>query len=327
MENPETENPEIKHLTFENLNLQDLHPNFETEQEELGNYPESSYLSLIYNILYNGNIENSRNGRTKSLFGYNMRFSLRYGTVPLLTTKRLAWKTCFHELMWFIRGSTNNNELIEKNVHIWDANGSREFLDSRGLTENEENDLGPVYGHQWRHFNAPYSNCHENYEGKGVDQLQNIIDMLKDPNQRNSRRLVLSAWNPCQLDEMALPPCHVLIQFYVKEDKYLSCSLYQRSGDVGLGVPFNIASYSFLTHIIAHHCGLIADEFVHFIGNAHIYENHLGALVEQLKRKPLNAPIMQLLNHHDSISDYDIDDISWIQEYRHQGTLKMEMSA
>ena len=139
MENSETENPEIKHLTFENLNLQDLHTNFETEQEELGNYPESSYLSLIYNILYNGNIENSRNGRTKSLFGYNMRFSLRYGTVPLLTTKRLAWKTCFHELMWFIRGSTNNNELIEKNVHIWDANGSREFLDSRGLTENEEN--------------------------------------------------------------------------------------------------------------------------------------------------------------------------------------------
>ena len=146
MENSEIENPEIKHLTFENLNLQDLHPNHEVEvaeeeEEEIDNYAETSYLALIYDILYNGNIENSRNGRTKSLFGYNMRFSLRDGVVPLLTTKRLAWKTCFHELMWFIRGSTNNNELIEKNVHIWDANGSREFLDSRGLTENEENDL------------------------------------------------------------------------------------------------------------------------------------------------------------------------------------------
>ncbi len=330
MENSEIKKSEIKHLTFENLNLQDLHPNYEAgeeEEEEIDNFAETNYFGLIYDILHNGNIENSRNGRTKSLFGYSLRFSLRDGVVPLLTTKRLAWKTCFHELMWFISGSTNNNELIEKNVHIWDANGSREFLDSRGLTENEENDLGPVYGHQWRHFNAPYSNCHEDYQGKGIDQLQNIINMLKDPNQRNSRRLVLSAWNPCQLDEMALPPCHVLMQFYVREDKYLSCSLYQRSGDVGLGIPFNIASYSFLTHMIAHHCGLIADEFVHFIGNAHIYENHLAGLLEQLKRKPFKFPKMRLLNHHESINDYDIDDISWIKEYKHQGTIKMEMSA
>ena len=176
----------------------------------------------------------------KSVFGYSMRYPLRDGVIPLLTTKRVAWKTCFHELIWFIRGCTDNKKLIEKNVHIWDANATREFLDSRGLTENEENDLGPVYGHQWRHFNAPYSNCHENYDGLGIDQLQNIINMLNDPEQRTSRRLVLSAWNPCQLDEMALPPCHVLMQFYVKEDKYLSCSLYQRSGDVGLGVPFNM---------------------------------------------------------------------------------------
>ena len=290
-------------------------------------HPENQYLDLIKHILKNGTFEDGRNGRTKSVFGYSMRYSLRDGVVPLLTTKRVAWKTCFHELIWFIRGRTNNNELIEKNVHIWDANGTREFLDSRGLTTNEENDLGPVYGHQWRYFNAAYSNCHENYEGKGVDQLQNIIDMLKDPTQRTSRRLVLSAWNPCQLDEMALPPCHVLMQFYVKEDKYLSCSLYQRSGDVGLGVPFNIASYSFLTHIIAHHCGLIADEFVHFIGNAHIYEDHIDTLKLQVERTPMSFPKMTLQNNHKSINDYDINDIYWIEEYKHHPTLKMKMSA
>jgi thymidylate synthase len=287
-------------------------------------HPENQYLNLIKHILNNGTFENGRNGRTKSVFGYPMRYPLRDGVVPLLTTKRVAWKTCFHELIWFIRGCTDNRKLIEKNVHIWDANGNREFLDSRGLTQNEENDLGPIYGHQWRHFNAPYSNCHENYDGKGIDQLQNIINMLKDPEQRNSRRLVLSAW---KLDEMALPPCHVLMQFYVKEDKYLSCSLYQRSGDVGLGVPFNIASYSFLTHIIAHHCGLIADEFVHFIGNAHIYEDHIDTLKSQIERVPMAFPKMNLQNTHNSINDYDINDVIWIEEYKHHSTLKMKMSA
>tara|TARA_B100000424_G_scaffold270077_1_gene268517 strand:- start:7490 stop:8368 length:879 start_codon:yes stop_codon:yes gene_type:complete len=290
-------------------------------------HPENQYLNLIKHILDNGTFENGRNGRTKSVFGYSMRYPLRDGVIPLLTTKRVAWKTCFHELIWFIRGCTDNKKLIEKNVHIWDANATREFLDSRGLTENEENDLGPVYGHQWRHFNAPYSNCHENYDGLGIDQLQNIINMLNDPEQRTSRRLVLSAWNPCQLDEMALPPCHVLMQFYVKEDKYLSCSLYQRSGDVGLGVPFNIASYSFLTHIIAHHCGLIADEFVHFIGNAHIYEDHIDTLKLQIERTPMSFPKITLQNKHNSINDYDINDISWIEEYKHHPTLKMKMSA
>ena len=290
-------------------------------------HPENQYLNLIKHILDNGTFENGRNGRTKSVFGYSMRYPLRDGVIPLLTTKRVAWKTCFHELIWFIRGCTDNKKLIEKNVHIWDANATREFLDSRGLTENEENDLGPVYGHQCRHFNAPYSNCHENYDGLGIDQLQNIINMLNDPEQRTSRRLVLSAWNPCQLDEMALPPCHVLMQFYVKEDKYLSCSLYQRSGDVGLGVPFNIASYSFLTHIIAHHCGLIADEFVHFIGNAHIYEDHIDTLKLQIERTPMSFPKITLQNKHNSINDYDINDISWIEEYKHHPTLKMKMSA
>ena len=290
-------------------------------------HQETQYLNLIRDILNKGSFEEGRNGRTKSIFGYSMRFSLKDNTIPLLTTKKVAWKTCFHELIWFIRGQTDNNLLNEKNVHIWDGNGSREFLDSRGLNNNEVNDLGPVYGHQWRNFNAPYSNCHENYRGKGVDQLQNIITLLKDPKERTSRRLILSAWNPCQLDEMALPPCHVLMQFNVRENKYLSCSLYQRSGDVGLGVPFNIASYSFLTHIIAHHCGLIADEFVHFIGNAHIYEDHIETLQVQIQREPLPFPKMKFTNVHSDIDDYDINDIKWIEKYKHHDTLKMKMRA
>lgn len=290
-------------------------------------HQESQYLELIRHILKNGTFEEGRNGRTKSVFGYSMRFSLKDNTIPLLTTKRVAWKTCFHELIWFIRGETNNNLLNEKNVHIWDGNGSREFLDSRGLNDYEVNDLGPVYGHQWRNFNANYTNCHENYRGKGIDQLQNIIDMLKDPKERTSRRLVLSAWNPCQLEEMALPPCHVLMQFNVRENKYLSCSLYQRSGDVGLGIPFNIASYSFLTHIIAHHCDLIADEFVHFIGNAHIYEDHIETLQVQIQREPMPFPRMRFSKVHTNIDDYSIEDIEWIDKYKHHDTLKMKMSA
>ena len=213
-------------------------------------HEEYQYLNLIKDIINNGSLEEGRNGFTKSIFGYSMRFSLKDGIIPIMTTKKLAWKTCFHELIWFIKGSTDNKKLQDKNVHIWDDNASREFLDSRGLYTNQENDLGPIYGHQWRHFNATYTDCNTDYSGKGIDQLQDIINELKS-NNKTSRRLIMTAWNPCQLAEMALPPCHILIQFNVKNNKYLSCSLYQRSGDVGLGVPFNITSYSFLLHILA----------------------------------------------------------------------------
>ena len=187
--------------------------------------------------------------------------------------------------------------------------------------------MGPVYGHQWRHFNAPYENCHSDYSGEGVDQLQNIIEMLKDPTQRSSRRMVISAWNPCQIDQMALPPCHILFQFYVRENKYLSCSMYQRSGDVGLGVPFNIASYSLLTHIIAKHCGLVADEFVYFLGNAHIYEEHIEPLKEQVERLPYEFPQIKINKVHDSIEEYTLDDITWISEYTFHQPIKMNMVA
>jgi len=290
------------------------------------NHEEQQYLDLIKRLFSNGSKETSRNGNVISTFGNMMRFSLKNGNLPLLTTKKVAWKTCFKELFWFIKGSTNNQELKDKNVHIWDANASREFLDSRNLTY-EENDLGPVYGHQWRHFNAPYENCHSDYSGEGVDQLQNIIEMLKDPTQRSSRRMVISAWNPCQIDQMALPPCHILFQFYVRENKYLSCSMYQRSGDVGLGVPFNIASYSLLTHIIAKHCGLVADEFVYFLGNAHIYEEHIEPLKEQVERLPYEFPQIKINKVHDSIEEYTLDDITWISEYTFHQPIKMNMVA
>ena len=287
---------------------------------------EEQYLQLIRQICDSGTEEQSRNGKVLSIFGNMMRFSLKDGQIPLLTTKKVAWKTCFKELMWFVKGSTSNHELKKQNVHIWDANGSREFLDSRNLSY-EEDDLGPVYGHQWRHFNANYGNCHEDYKGTGVDQLQNIISMLKDPTQRNSRRMVISAWNPCQLDEMALPPCHVLFQFHVSREKYLHCSMYQRSGDVGLGVPFNIASYSMLTHIIAKHCDLIPYEFVYFLGNAHIYEDHIEPLKEQIKRVPYSFPKIQIKNKYENIEAYTLEDITWIDEYTFHEQIKMNMVA
>ena len=158
-------------------------------------HEEHQYLDLIKDIMHYGNMENGRNGNALTVFGAAMRFSLENNTIPLLTTKKVAWKTCLKELLWFIRGDTSNKNLKEQNVKIWNGNGSREFLDSRGLQHLEEDDLGPVYGHQWRFFNAPYTNCDTDYSGKGVDQLQYIIDNLKNPETRNSRRLVLSAWN------------------------------------------------------------------------------------------------------------------------------------
>ncbi len=290
-------------------------------------HAEYQYIQLIRDILEKGSMEMGRNGNTKSLFGYSMRFSLLDGIIPLLTTKRVAWKTCFHELMWFIRGDTDNEKLQSKGVHIWDGNSTREFLDSRELYNNEVNDLGPVYGHQWRHFNAPYTDCKTDYSGKGFDQLQQIINDLRTTEGQASRRLIMSAWNPCQLNDMALPPCHVLVQFNVREHKYLSCALYQRSGDVGLGVPFNIASYSFLTHILAKHCGLIADDFVYFLGNAHIYENHISVLEQQIVREPKRFPRLEISQTHDNINDYSIDDITWLEPYVSHEPLKMTMSA
>lgn len=289
------------------------------------NCDENQYLQLISNIIVHGDHFEGRNGNTKMIFGTQMRFQLSDNTLPLLTTKKLAWKTCLKELLWFISGSTSNKILKDKNVHIWNANGSKEFLQSRGLSYDKD-DLGPVYGHQWRHFNADYIDCETDYSNKGVDQLNNIIQMLNDPVEKYSRRIILSAWNPCQLNSMALPPCHILMHFHVNQQDELSCILYQRSGDIGLGVPFNIASYSFLTHLIAHHCNLKAKEFIHFIGNAHIYENHIEPLKTQINRTPYTFPRLKITNKYDSIDDYKFEDFV-VENYECHDKIAMQMSA
>lgn len=316
-------------------------------------HEEYQYLHLLQNILENGTWEEGRNGKTKSIFGASMRFSLKDGKIPILTTKKTAWKTCLKELLWFIRGETDNKILKAQNVHIWDANGSREFLDSRGLTDYEEDELGPIYGYQWRHFNKPYysnkdrkriqertTECwnagtinengllteYKNLSETGVDQLQQIIDMLKDPKQRTSRRMIMTAWNPCQLDKGVLPACHCFCQFNVKNGDQLSCALYQRSCDAPIGSPLNIASYSFLTHLLAKHCGLKAHEFVYFIGDAHIYENCIEPAKLQIQRDPFPFPNVSIKQIRDNIDDYQVEDFE-VNNYQHHEAIKMEMTA
>lgn len=287
-------------------------------------HEENQYLDLIKTIIEKGSNEKGRNGDVRVHIGASMRFSLRENVIPFLTTKKLAWKTCLKELLWFLKGDTNNKHLKEENVHIWDDNGSRDFLDSRGLQHLEEDDLGPVYGHQWRHFNAAYDTCHTDYAGKGVDQIAYIIEQLKNPETRTSRRLVMSAWNPCQLNEMALPPCHVLCQFNVVNGNELSCCLYQRSGDVGLGVPFNIASYAMLTRIIASVCGLEATEFIYFLSNAHIYDDHIESLKEQIKREPYPFPKLKIKETIQDIDEISLDNFV-VEDYNFHSKIAMKM--
>lgn len=290
-------------------------------------HEEYQYLNNIENIIENGFWEEGRNGKTKSIFGQTMRFSLKDGKIPILTTKKTAWKTCLKELLWFIRGETDNKILKEQGVHIWDANGSREFLDSRGLTNYAVDQLGPIYGRQWRHFNSlcdPYGQQYDN--SSGVDQLQQIIDALKDPKQRTSRRLIMTAWNPNQLDKMALPPCHILCQFNVHNGNQLSCALYQRSCDFFLGIPINIASYSFLTHLLAKHCGLEAYEFIHFMGNVHLYENAIDATKLQITREPYPFPTVSIKQVRENIDDYHVEDFE-IHNYKSHEAIKVAMVA
>jgi len=286
-------------------------------------HEENQYLNLIHDVINCGEPVNSRNGNVKAIYGSVMHFNLSNNIMPLLTTKQIAWKTCLKELFWFINGSTDNKILKSQNVKIWNGNSSRQFLDSRQLYNNKEDDLGPIYGHQWRHFNAEYINCNTDYTNQGIDQLKYIIDNLKDTENKYSRRLLMSAWNPCQIDQMSLPPCHVIVQFNVSNNK-LSCSLYQRSGDIGLGVPFNIASYSFLTHILASHCNLEASEFIYHLGNCHIYSDHIDTLQEQLKNKPKIFPTIKILNKKQNIENYNVEDIE-IHNYFFNKKLNMKM--
>lgn len=245
------------------------------------------YLDLLRHIRENGVMKEDRTGTgTQSVFGYQMRFNLADG-FPLLTTKKVHLKSIIHELLWFIAGDTNVKYLQDNGVTIWD-----EWADENG-------DLGPVYGHQWRSWPAP--------DGRSIDQLSQVIDQIK--NHPDSRRMLVTAWNPGEVDKMALPPCHCLFQFYVANGK-LSCQLYQRSADVFLGVPFNIASYALLTMMIAQTCSLEPGEFVHTTGDTHIYRNHFEQVALQLSREPRALPKMIINPDVKSVFDFKYEDFT-----------------
>ena len=260
------------------------------------------YLDLLKHIRENGAMKSDRTGTgTQSVFGHQMRFDLSEG-FPLLTTKKLHLKSIIYELLWFIAGDTNVKYLQEHGVRIWN-----EWADENG-------DLGPVYGHQWRSWPAP--------DGRTIDQLSNVINQIK--NTPDSRRMIVSAWNVAEVDKMALPPCHSLFQFYVADGK-LSCQLYQRSADVFLGVPFNIASYALLTMMMAQVCGLEAGEFVHTLGDTHLYLNHFEQVEEQLSRTPRKLPTMRINPNVKSIFDFKFEDFT-LEGYDPYPTIKAPMS-
>lgn len=281
-------------------------------------------------ILEHGEDRPDRTGTgTRSVFGYQTRYDLREG-FPLLTTKKMYLRPIAEELLWFIKGDTNIKYLVDRNVKIWNEWPYKDFKKSEDFNgetleefvEKIKNDdefakkhgnLGPVYGAQWRNFN-----------NEGTDQLMKLIDSLK--NNPFSRRHIISAWNPSQVDEMALPPCHTLMQFYVSSDKnYLSCQLYQRSADTFLGVPFNIASYALLTCMLAQVCGYEPKEFIHTIGDAHIYKDHFDVVKTQIEREPLPLPHLVLNKDIDNLFDFKIEDIK-LEGYQSHGPLKGKVS-
>ncbi len=256
------------------------------------------YLDLMQRVLDSGIEKADRTGvGTLSVFGHQMRFDLSQG-FPLVTTKKLHLRSIIHELLWFLRGDTNIAYLHEHNVTIWD-----EWADANG-------DLGPVYGYQWRSWPAP--------DGESIDQIAKVVEQIR--RHPDSRRHIVSAWNPALVDEMALPPCHALFQFYVAEGR-LSCQLYQRSADIFLGVPFNIASYALLTHMVAQVCGLEPGEFVHTLGDAHLYLNHLDQARLQLSREPLPLPRLRLNPDITDLFAFGFDDIA-IEDYRSHPAIK-----
>ncbi|CAM1506750.1 Fc.00g063910.m01.CDS01 [Cosmosporella sp. VM-42] len=308
------------------------------------NHEEYQYLDLVREILDQGERRPDRTGTgTYSIFAPRpLKFSLnKNGTpiLPLLTTKRVFTRAVVAELLWFVEGSTSSVSLSEAGVKIWDGNGSRDFLDNLGLTHREVGDLGPVYGFQWRHFGADYVDAKTDYTGQGVDQLADIIHKLKT--NPYDRRLILSAWNPKDLRSMVLPPCHMFAQFYVsyprqnrkelldEENKpkgHLHCQLYQRSCDMGLGVPFNIASYALLTHMLAHVCELVPGSLTHVMGDAHVYVDHVDALNTQLEREPREFPELEIAREEGgSIDGWKAEDFI-IKGYDPHKTIAMKMS-
>lgn len=296
-----------QNFTNKNLNYRILHYKY-TEKPS----SEIAYLDLLRRVLMDGKDRIDRTGvGTISKFGDQMRFDISQ-TVPLLTTKTIPWKMVIEELLWFMRGDTDAKILQRRGIKIWDGNSSRAFLDSRGLVDYPEGVLGPVYGYQWRFFGAEYNTDFADTSNSkpidGVDQLENVIHQLK--NDPFSRRIVLSAWNPKDLDKMALPPCHFQVQFYVEEKsgfKYLSCHMYQRSQDEFLGCPFNIFSYTVLTYILAKRCNMLPKELVISVGDAHIYKNHMTQVLDQLSRLPRALPKLIV---NDTIATKPIEQIT-----------------
>lgn len=254
------------------------------------------YLALMNDILETGSLKTDRTGTgTYSVFGRQLRFNLAEG-FPLLTTKKLHTRSIFIELLWFLRGDTNIQYLHDHGVTIWD-----EWADENG-------DLGPVYGHQWRSWPAP--------NGQTIDQITNVLNQIRQ--KPDSRRHIVSAWNPAEVDKMALPPCHALFQFYVADGK-LSCQLYQRSADYFLGVPFNIASYALLTHMVAQQCDLQPGDFVWTGGDVHLYTNHIEQAKLQLSREPFGLPQLNIRRKPDSIFDYQYEDFEIVNYQTHPG--------
>ena len=295
------------------------------------------YLDLLQDILDNGEIKDDRTGvGTYSVFGRHLRFDLRRG-FPAVTTKKLAWKACVGELLWFIEGSSSDRRLAEithgeseGKITIWTPNALAPYWKHKAKFEG---DLGRVYGVQWRHWNKYCTEKDMGAAHKGgtrlavdkieVDQLANLIKGLtEDP---NGRRHILSAWNVSELDEMALPPCHVMSQFYVNKNKELSCHMYQRSVDVFLGLPFNIASYALLTHLLAHHCGLKVGELVISTGDTHIYKDHIEQVKEQLSREPYPLPTLMLNAEKNNIFEMTMNDIH-LENYQSHGPIKATMA-
>lgn len=257
------------------------------------------YLDMLRYVLENGVDKMDRTGvGTRSVFGQQMRFDLSRG-FPLMTTKKMHLKSIIHELLWFIKGDTNVKYLQDNGVRIWN-----EWADENG-------DLGPIYGSQWRNWN-----------GEGIDQLAQVVDKLK--NNPNDRRMIVSAWNVSKIPEMHLPPCHMMFQFYVANGK-LSCMLYQRSCDMFLGVPFNIASYALLTMMLAQVCDLEPGEFVHTLGDTHIYHNHFEQVKEQLRREPLPLPTMKLNPQVKDINDFKYEDFT-LENYECYGAIKAQVA-
>ena len=297
---------------------------------------DDDYLRLVRDVLEHGDKQEGRNGGVRVVVGAALAFSLRDGRLPFLTSKRLAWRTCLRELLWFIRGSTSAKELAAEGCHIWDANAAafKKAEDTRtelrygerreGRTEQPEGELGPVYGAQWRRWGERE---HGGY-GPGHDQLGDAIRLLRDPGTRSSRRIIVSAWNVSDLEWMALPPCHLLYQFNVVNGDELVCTMYQRSVDVGLGLPFNIASYALLTHFVAKAAGLRATKLVMMLSNVHIYENHVDQLTLQLSRPTsMKIPRLDLERIPTDIDAVQFGDVRVI-DYEHAGDLPpMPMSA